>query len=97
LVLRLDVYFATTSVDTELQETLQRHHIPVTVGMAATADRILYAGAFGTRDSTSGMPVTIRSTFDIASMMKEVTTVAAIQLVEQGEDGSGCGREQIPC
>jgi CubicO group peptidase (beta-lactamase class C family) len=52
--------------------------------MAATADKTLYAGAFGTRDS-AGKPVTVDSIFAIASMTKAVTTVAALQLVEQGK------------
>ena len=53
-------------------------------GMAATDSSILYSGAFGTRDS-SGIPVTADSIFTIASMTKAITTVAALQLVEQGK------------
>jgi hypothetical protein len=45
---------------------------------------ILYSGAFGTRDS-SGVPVAADSIFAIASMTKAITTVAALQLVEQGK------------
>ena len=52
--------------------------------MAASADKILYSGAFGTRDS-SGVPVTADSIFRIASMTKAITTTAALQLVEQGK------------
>ena len=52
--------------------------------MAATESSILYSGAFGTRDS-SGAPVTADSIFAIASMTKAITTVAALQLVEQGK------------
>ena len=52
--------------------------------MAANAHGVLYSGAFGTRDS-SGVPVTADSIFSIASMTKAVTTVAALQLVEQGK------------
>jgi len=44
----------------------------------------LYAGAFGTRDS-SGVPAAPDSIFQIASMTKAITTVAALQLVEQGK------------
>jgi len=53
--------------------------------MAATADKITYTGAFGTRDSKSGVAVTPESIFMIASMTKPVTSVAAMQLVEQGK------------
>ncbi len=53
--------------------------------MAATATKITYTGAFGTRDSKSGIAVTPESMFMIASMTKPVTSVAAMQLVEQGK------------
>lgn len=52
--------------------------------MFADANKTLYAGAFGTRDS-SGFPLTADCIFGIASMTKAVTTVAALQLVEQGK------------
>ena len=58
--------------------------IPAAVGMAADGGKILYEGAFGTRDP-SGVPVKIDSIFAIASMTKAITTTAAMQLVEQGK------------
>jgi CubicO group peptidase (beta-lactamase class C family) len=77
-----------TNGDGKLDETLRagiaKRGIPAVVGMAANKDKILYAGAFGTRDS-SGTPVSTDSIFAIASMTKAVTTVAALQLVEQGK------------
>jgi CubicO group peptidase (beta-lactamase class C family) len=53
--------------------------------MAATSGKITYTGAFGQRDSKSGLAVTPESIFSIASMTKPVTSVAAMQLVEQGK------------
>ena len=53
--------------------------------MAATADKITYTGAFGKRDSASGIDVKPDSIFAIASMTKAVTSVAAMQLVERGK------------
>jgi methyl acetate hydrolase len=53
--------------------------------MAATSSKITYTGAFGKRDSKSGVAVTPESIFMIASMTKPVTSVAAMQLVEQGK------------
>jgi CubicO group peptidase (beta-lactamase class C family) len=53
--------------------------------VAATDGKITYQGAFGTRDSASGVKVTPDSIFAIASMTKAVTSVAAMQLVEQGK------------
>src|SRR5437660_11770180 len=58
--------------------------IPAVAAMAATENKILYAGAFGARDS-SGVPVTTNSIFAIASMTKPVTSVAALQLAEEGK------------
>jgi len=71
-------------IDETLRSGIARRKIPAAVGMAASADKILYSGAFGTRDS-SGAPVTADSIFSIASMTKAITTTAALQFVEQGK------------
>jgi methyl acetate hydrolase len=71
-------------IDDTLRSGIAQRKIPAAVAMAATENRILYSGAFGTRDS-SGVPVTADSIFAIASMTKAITTVAALQLVEQGK------------
>ena len=52
--------------------------------MVADGSRTLYAGAFGKRDG-SEPDVRVDSLFNIASMTKAVTTVATLQLVEQGK------------
>ncbi len=71
-------------VDEALRSGIARRKIPAVVGMVGSENKTLYAGAFGTRDS-SGAPVRVDSIFAIASMTKAVTTVAALQLVEQGK------------
>ena len=71
-------------LDDTLRSGIKQRKIPVAVGMAANERSILYSGAFGTRDS-SGVPVNTDSIFAIASMTKAITTVAALQLVEQGK------------
>lgn len=76
--------FGATTIDMDLEDSLERQHIPAAAAMVATADKTIYEGAFGTRDSTSAVRVTTASIFDIASMTKAVTSVAAMQLVEQG-------------
>src|SRR5580658_530325 len=68
-----------------LESSLQQHKIPAAVAMAATSAKITYTGAFGKRDSKSGVAVTPESMFAIASMTKPITSVAAMQLVEQGK------------
>ena len=71
-------------IDDTLRSGIAQRKIPAAVGMVATDHSILYSGAFGTRDS-SGAPVAADSIFAIASMTKAITTVAALQLVEQGK------------
>jgi methyl acetate hydrolase len=76
---------ASVGVGSTLETSLQQHKIPACVAMAATSSKITYTGAFGMRDSKSGVAVTPESLFMIASMTKPVTSVAAMQLVEQGK------------
>ena len=68
-----------------LRSSLEQHKIPACVAMAATRDKTTYSGAFGKRDSASAIDVNADSIFMIASMTKPVTSVAAMQLVEQGK------------
>ena len=73
-----------SAVDEVLRTGIAQRKIPAVVGMVASGSRTLYTGAFGRRDS-SGVPVQVDSIFGIMSMTKAVTTVAALQLVEQGK------------
>ena len=66
---------------------VKRRAIPLAAAMVATASKTIYEGAYGKRDSASGIDVTIDSIFRIASMTKAVTAMAAMQLVEQGKLG----------
>ena len=77
---------STSPIDEALRSGIERRKIPCAVAMVAGPDRTLYAGAFGVRD-TSRVPARIDSIFQIASMTKAITTVAALQLVEQGRVG----------
>ncbi len=75
---------AANGIGPTLNSAVNKRNIPAAVAMAATADRTTYSGAFGKRDSSSGMDVTPASIFRIASMTKAITSVAALQLVERG-------------
>jgi methyl acetate hydrolase len=75
---------AVAKIDDTLRSGIAQRKIPAAVAMVAAEHSVLYSGAFGTRDS-SGVPVAADSIFQIASMTKAVTTVAALQLVEQGK------------
>ena len=74
------------AVDEVLKSGIGRRKIPAVVGMVAGPEKTLYSGAFGAREK-DGPPVKVDSIFRIASMTKAVTTVAALQLVEQGKVG----------
>jgi len=75
---------AATGIDPALRAALARRKIPMAVAMAATAEKPIFSGAYGKRDAASTVDVTTGSIFRIASMTKAITSVAAMQLVEQG-------------
>ncbi len=72
-------------VDAALRRAAEAKEVPGVVALAATDAGILYEGAFGLRDIVDGPAMTRDSVFRIASMTKAVTSVAALQLVEQGK------------
>jgi CubicO group peptidase (beta-lactamase class C family) len=73
-----------SKIDDTLRSGIAQRNLPAAVAMVASERSVLYSGAFGTRDA-SGVPVNADSIFAIASMTKAITTVAALQLVEQGK------------
>lgn len=72
------------SIDKVLADAVHRGDIPGVVAMAADRHGIIYQGAFGVADASDARPLTTDAIFRIASMTKPVTTVAAMQLLEQG-------------
>src|SRR5215470_3093926 len=75
---------ASTQIDTILRRAVDAKDVPGVVAVAATDKGIFYEGAFGTRDLAKGPDMSLDTIFRIASMTKAVTSVAAMQLVEQG-------------
>ena len=75
----------TKHIDEVLSAGVERGDIPGVVAMAANEDGVLYQGAFGLRALPDGAAMTMDTLFRIASMTKAVTSVAALQLVEQGK------------
>ena len=73
------------TIDTVLRRAVDAGEVPGVVAMAATEEGVFYEGAFGTRDLAQGTAMTPGTMFRIASMTKAVTSVAALQLVEQGK------------
>jgi CubicO group peptidase (beta-lactamase class C family) len=72
-------------IDAVLRRATDAKEVPGVVAVAATDKGILYEGAFGTRDLANGPEMTLDTIFRLASMTKAVTSVAAMQLVEQGK------------
>ena len=74
----------TTSIDQLLRDAVNQGKVPGVVAMVAGLDNVMYKGAFGKRDTTANLPMEIDTIFRIASMTKPITSVAVMQLVEQG-------------
>jgi CubicO group peptidase (beta-lactamase class C family) len=72
-------------IDAVLRHATDTKEVPGVVAMAANDKGVIYEGAFGTRDLAQGPAMTIDTIFRLASMTKAVTSVAAMQLVEQGK------------
>ncbi len=75
----------TTRIDETLSAAVERADVPGVVAMATTRSEIVYQGAFGRRALPDGDPMTSDTVFWIASMTKAITSMAAMQLVEQGK------------
>ena len=73
------------TIDGVLRQAVDAKEVPGVVAMAATDKGVLYEGAFGLRALDQSTPMTLDTVFRIASMTKAITSVAAMQLVEQGK------------
>lgn len=72
-------------IDQVLQQAVDSGDVPGVVAIAANDRDIVYERAFGERRLNAAAPMTIDTVFRIASMTKAVTSVAAMQLIEQGK------------
>src|SRR5258707_6623360 len=71
-------------IDRALQARVSAREIPGVVAMAANQQSVVYEGAFGFRDMATASRMATDGVFRIASMVKLLTSVAALQLVERG-------------
>ena len=74
----------TSDIDSILEAAVERGEVPGVVAMATTSDGVIYQGAFGKRNVAADEDMTLNTIFRIASMTKAITSVAAMQLVEEG-------------
>src|SRR5260221_8905911 len=75
------------ALDTSLRGAVERKDVPGVVALITNRERVLYQSAFGVADVATGRPLAADALFRIASMTKPVTSVALMQLVEQGRLG----------
>ena len=73
------------NIDAVLGAATRAEQVPGVVALAASDDDILYEGVFGLRRLPDGPAMTRDTVFRIASMVKLITSVAALQLVERGK------------
>jgi CubicO group peptidase (beta-lactamase class C family) len=74
-------------IDAALQTGVDAAEVPGVVAMAATERSVIYEGAFGVRDISTASRMSTDTIFRVASMVKLLTSVAAMQLVERGKLG----------
>src|SRR5256885_9345372 len=82
---RLVVAQGGTAMDAILRAAVERKDVPGVVALVTNRDRVVYQGAFGVADVSTGRALTMDALFRIASMTKPVTSLALLQLVEQGK------------
>ena len=75
---------ATSAVDKVLADAVGRGDIPGVVAIVTDRNGVIYHGAFGLADAASGRPLAADAIFRIASMTKPITSLAAMQLIEEG-------------
>ena len=78
---------ALNAIDAAIAQGVEHAGLPGVVALIGDRDGVLYAKAFGARGVADPAPMTLDTPFWFASMTKAVTSVAAMQLVEQGRLG----------
>jgi methyl acetate hydrolase len=73
------------NLDSVLRAAVQAGDVPGIVALAANDSGIVYEGIFGQRRLPGGPAMTRDTVFRIASMVKALTSVGALQLVEAGK------------
>jgi len=74
-----------SQIDSILRAAASAGEVPGVVALAATDHGILYEGIFGKRRLGDGTAMTRDTVFRVASMVKVITSVAALQLIEQNK------------
>jgi CubicO group peptidase (beta-lactamase class C family) len=72
------------SIDRVFSSAVDRGDLVCAAGFAGDRDGVFHECAFGTSSSDSDTPISTDTVFAVASMVKAITSVAAMRLVEQG-------------
>ncbi len=75
---------STSEIDGLLERAVEERAMPGVVAMLGDRDGVLYEGAFGLLNVNGEDPVRADTMFAIMSMTKALTSVSALQLIEQG-------------
>src|SRR5579871_4215167 len=78
---------ASSALDASLRGAIERKDVPGVVVLVTDKKGVIYHGAFGVADVSTKRPLKEDALFRIASMTKPVTSLALMQLVEQGKIG----------
>jgi methyl acetate hydrolase len=78
---------AASAMDASLRGAVERKDVPGVVVLVTDRKGVLYENAFGVADVATARPLTKDAMFRIASMTKPITSLALMQLVEQGKIG----------
>jgi len=73
-----------SGADQALERAVDAGEVAGVVALAADDKGVIYEGAYGKRAADADAPMTLDTVVWIASMTKAITSVAAMQLVEQG-------------
>jgi methyl acetate hydrolase len=74
-----------SGIDSALRAATSAGEVPGIVALAASDSDVVYEGAFGRRRLHDGSGMTRDTVFRVASMIKPITSVAALQLFEAGK------------
>ena len=69
---------------TKFEQAFAKANLPGVVGMIVDRDGVCFSSALGEADAVGHLPMAQDTLFQIASMTKAITSVAAMQLVEAG-------------
>ncbi|HVN29453.1 MAG TPA: serine hydrolase domain-containing protein, partial [Candidatus Binataceae bacterium] len=75
----------TSRIAEGLRRAAESGDVPGVSATAATADGVIFEGAFGKRSLATGAAMTLDTVVSIASMTKAVTAACAMQQVERGK------------